>query len=130
MGEPRRVPPDARQIVQGNVWIVKDGKPVAPTGNAKVRHPRTAIGLDETGTKLTILTIDGRRPGTALGMTGPEIAQEMLRLGCTNALNLDGGGSTTLVMRDPADGDEKIINHPSDSHERPVADVIGVSVGK
>ena len=49
-----RVPSDARQIVQGNVWIVRDGKSVAPEGNAKVRHPRTLVGLDRNGTKLTL----------------------------------------------------------------------------
>ena len=103
-------------------------QPVAPTGNAKVRHPRTAIGLDHRGTKLTILIVDGRRPGIATGMTGPEIAQEMLRLGCVDAINLDGGGSTTLVMRDRDDDQLKVINHPSDLRERPVADVIGITV--
>src|SRR5206468_7192011 len=104
---PGRIPKDARQIVQGNVWIVRDGHGVAPTGNAAVRHPRTAVGIDRSGAKLTILTIDGRRPGTAIGMTGPEMAAEMLRLGCANALNLDGGGSTTLVMRDPESNELK-----------------------
>jgi exopolysaccharide biosynthesis protein len=128
IGEPQRVPVEARQMVQGNVWIVKDAKPVTPTSNAKVRHPRTVIGLDARGTKLTILTIDGRRPGIAAGMTGPEIAQEMLRLGCVNAMNLDGGGSTTLVMRNPDNHELKVVNHPSDARERPVADVIGIAI--
>ena len=61
-------------------------------------------------------------------MNGAEMSAEMLRLGCETAINLDGGGSTTLVMRDPSDHELKTINHPSDARERPVADVIGISV--
>jgi exopolysaccharide biosynthesis protein len=128
IGQPDELPRDARQLVQGNVLVLKDGKPIAEKGNAKVRHPRTVLGVDASGTRLTILTIDGRRPGTASGMTGTEMGQEMLRLGCTDALNLDGGGSTTLVVRDPESGEEKVVNRPSDGHERSVADVLGVEV--
>jgi exopolysaccharide biosynthesis protein len=130
MGDPKNVPPDAKQLVQGNVWLVRDGKAVEPKGNAKVRHPRTVLGLDASGTKLTILTVDGRRPGVAMGMNGPEMAEQMIRLGCKNAINLDGGGSTTLVMRDPESDQIKVINQPSDKRERPVANVIGVTVGR
>jgi exopolysaccharide biosynthesis protein len=86
------------------------------------------IGVDHAGTKLVLLTIDGRRPGTATGMTGPEMAAEMLRLGCDDAMNLDGGGSTTLIIRDPSSGELKVVNQPSDKHERAVADVVGISV--
>jgi len=128
MGDPKNIPTDAKQLVQGNVWIVKDGKPAEPKGNAKVRHPRTVLGLDAGGTKLTILTIDGRHPGVAMGMNGAEMAGRMIQLGCVNAINLDGGGSTTLVMRDPSNDEFKVINHPSDGRLRPVANVIGVAV--
>jgi exopolysaccharide biosynthesis protein len=61
-------------------------------------------------------------------MTGTEMGREMQRLGCVNAINLDGGGSTTLVIREPDSGEEKVINRPSDGHERSVADVLGVTV--
>ena len=67
----------------------------------KVRHPRTVVGLDKDGSTLTILTVDGRRAGVSIGMTGPELGEEMKRLGCDTAINLDGGGSTELVLRDP-----------------------------
>jgi exopolysaccharide biosynthesis protein len=128
LGDLKDVPPNARQMVQGNVWLVRDGKPVEPKGNAKVRHPRTIVGLDKSGTRLVLLTVDGRRPGTATGMNGAEMSAQVLRLGCTDAINLDGGGSATLVMYDPSDHQLKTMNQPSDLRERSVADVIGVSV--
>jgi exopolysaccharide biosynthesis protein len=52
----------------------------------------------------------------------------MLRLGCNEALNLDGGGSSVMAVRDPASGQMKILNAPTDGHERAVANVLGISV--
>jgi exopolysaccharide biosynthesis protein len=71
--------------------------------------------------------VDGRRPGVAIGMSYDEEAALMLRLGCQQALNLDGGGSSVMAIRNPA-GEYQILNTPSDGHERPVADVLGISV--
>jgi exopolysaccharide biosynthesis protein len=93
-----------------------------------VRHPRTAIGLNRDATTLTILTVDGRRPLSAWGMTGPELAAEFQKLNCWTALNLDGGGSTTLVMRDPQSNELKVLNNPSDNRERPVGNAIGITI--
>ena len=61
----------------------------------KVKHPRTAIGITKNK-QLIMLTIDGRLPGHAIGVSIPEIAYLMKQLGCEYALNLDGGGSSTL----------------------------------
>lgn len=72
------------------------------------RHPRTAIGAKKDGT-LLFVTVDGRRPQDSVGMSIPELTDLMLELGCTAAVNLDGGGSTTMVVRD------QIVNHPSSS---------------
>ena len=121
-------PPDDWEVVGGNTLLVKDGVDVAPA--VKTRHPRTAVGLDATGTKLTILVVDGRKPGIAVGMSYDELAREMLRLGCRQALNLDGGGSTVMAIRDAGSGNMKILNQPTDGHERAVADVLGISVKK
>lgn len=123
------VPKGARQLVAGNCYVLKDGVIVEPAGRVmQVRHPRTVVGVNQQGSRLVLLTVDGRRPGVSNGMTGPDLGAEMLRLGCWNALNLDGGGSTTLVMRDPATGEVKVLNQPSDGRERPVADVVGVII--
>jgi len=75
------------------------------------RHNRTAVGLRSDGS-IILLTIDGRTTSSE-GMTLDELTKTMRWLGCTEALNMDGGGSTTLYIRDyPEDG---IINHPSDN---------------
>ncbi|MGC9944144.1 MAG: phosphodiester glycosidase family protein [Verrucomicrobiota bacterium] len=118
-------PPDDWEVIGGNTLLIKDGVDVAPP--VKTRHPRTAAGLDATGTKLILLVVDGRKPGIAVGMSYEELAREMLKLGCRQALNLDGGGSSLMAIRDPKTGEMKILSHPTDGHERAVADVLGIS---
>jgi exopolysaccharide biosynthesis protein len=120
-------PADAREVIGGNVILVRAGK-IIPHKN-KIRHPRTAVGLDAAGTKMTLLVVDGRKRGVAVGMSYDELAAEMLRLGCTEALNLDGGGSSVMALR-TTDGKYKILNAPTDGRERAVADVLGISVEK
>ena len=73
---------------------------------------------------------DGRKPGIAAGMSYDELGVEMQRLGCRVALNLDGGGSSVLAVRDSATGKMKILNEPTDGHERAVADVLGITVDR
>ena len=119
-------PPDAREVIGGNTLLVQAGK-IIPH-NSKVRHPRTVAGLDATRSKLTLLLVDGRKPGVAVGMSYDELAAEMLRLGCTEVLNLDGGGSSVIAVR--ADGKMKILNAPTDGRERAVANALGISVEK
>ncbi len=72
----------------------------------------------------------GRKPGVALGMSYHELAAEMIRLGCKEALNLDGGGSSVMAVRDPAAGRIKILNQPTDGRERAVADALGIFLDK
>jgi len=72
--------------------------------------------------------VDGRQPKLSIGMTLAELSTEMLALGCAGALNLDGGGSSTLVVRDAATHQLIVRNSPSDGKERAVADVLGVTV--
>lgn len=118
---------DATAAVSGNVFVLQKGEVVPEKANAAQRHPRTVVGIDQDGKKLVILVVDGRML-SSIGMTGTDMGNEMKRLGCWTAINLDGGGSTTMVMRDPSDQTYHVINKPSDGHERPVADVLGVSV--
>ncbi len=118
---------DDWEVLSGNVMLVRDGK-IVPHEKNKTRHPRTVVGLNRDATKLILLVVDGRKPGVALGMSYDELAAEMVRLGCYNALNLDGGGSSVLAVRDPAKGEFKILNEPTDGRERAVANVLGVTV--
>jgi hypothetical protein len=121
-----RATPDDWEVIAGNIMLVKDG--VIVPKPSKVINPRTAVGLNAKGTKLLILVIDGRQPGLSVGTSDADTAAEMLHLGCRQAVNLDGGGSTVMAVRDPASGQIRIINIPSDGHERPVANILGISV--
>ena len=82
----------------------------------------------DAGATLVLIVVDGRQPGEATGMSLTELGQLMLDLGCHDALNLDGGGSSNLVLRDPLTGELKVINRPSDGRERAVVNVLGVSI--
>lgn len=129
LGPSSEVDPSIRQIVGGGQIIVQSGKPASLTNAfAITRNPRTAVGVDRSGKLLTLLVVDGRQPDLSVGMTLPELSLEMMRLGCFSALNLDGGGSSTLIYRDPVTQKLEVINSPSDKKERSVADVLGVSV--
>lgn len=93
------------------------------------RHNRTALGLRPDGTTLLVVA-DGRFRHQAEGLSIPELQRVMRWLGCTEAINLDGGGSTTMYVHDrPHDG---VVNYPSDNrrhdHEgqRPVSNAIVV----
>jgi exopolysaccharide biosynthesis protein len=70
------------------------------------RHPRTAVGARADGT-LLFVTVDGRQPTVSVGMSIPELTDLMLELGCVSAINLDGGGSTTMVIGG------QVVNKPS-----------------
>lgn len=117
---------DDWEIISGNVMLVRDGKPVPH--DSKARHPRTVAGLNADATRLILMVVDGRNPGVAVGMSYDELAAELIRLGCHQALNLDGGGSSVLAVRDPVQNEFKILNEPTDGCERAVANVLGISV--
>ncbi|MDX1971597.1 MAG: phosphodiester glycosidase family protein [Candidatus Sumerlaeia bacterium] len=85
------------------------------------RNPRTALGYTSTN-KLLLVTVDGRTTAGA-GMTLTELATTMRDLGCSQAMNLDGGGSTTMWTKSNG-----IINTPSDGTERSVVSALGVYV--
>jgi exopolysaccharide biosynthesis protein len=106
--------------VSGRPRLVENGVATPPAeAFVTVRHPRTAVGLKKDGT-LVILVADGRREG-ALGFTGPEMSEIFLAEGAVDAINLDGGGSTTLYIA--AEGG--VQNKPSDGHERVVVNHLG-----
>jgi len=119
----------AKQIVGGGQIILRNGIAIKYQSSfATDRHPRTAVGISRGGKCLTLLVVDGRQPSHSIGMSLAELANEMIQLGCKDAINLDGGGSTTLVYRDPVTKQLSVLNSPSDGKERSVADVLGVTV--
>lgn len=118
--------PWMEHIVSGTPLLVEDGEIAVEHGgnNLARKHPRTAIGLDEEGRTLILAVVDGRWPGQSHGMSLTELADLMKDLGAHRALNLDGGGSTTLYIRN-ADG---VVNRPSGGSERAVSNLLGVRI--
>jgi hypothetical protein len=103
--------------------MITDWEPEkARAGFATERHPRTVIGTSGDG-RVWLITVDGRNPALSLGMNFAELQALARRVGLVDALNLDGGGSTTMVVNG------SVRNHPSDlTGPRRVSDAITVSV--
>ncbi|MBQ2429895.1 MAG: phosphodiester glycosidase family protein, partial [Alistipes sp.] len=78
----------------------------------ETRHPRSAIYTKDDGT-VVFITVDGRSAGNADGMSIPELAYLVKILGGYDAINLDGGGSTTLWLKDAPDNG--VLNYPTDN---------------
>lgn len=112
--------PKLNQLIGGYPKIINNGSNYVQQGynqeggppHTFERHPRTAIGFSEDSTKVYFITVDGR--GYSVGMTLNELADFMIEIGVHHGLNLDGGGSTTMWVRN------KIVNNPSDGIERAV----------
>ena len=124
-----RIPRGAAPVMIIGGWprILRDGENVAGESatvegtlsrNAEARHPRTAVGFSRDSSTLFVLTVDGRSENSG-GMTLVELASVMRELGAWQAMNFDGGGSTTMVI------DGKVVNHPSDKEgERAVGNAL------
>ncbi len=89
-------------------------------GFADVTHPRTALGLTASG-KLVMAVVDGRQPGYSVGVRLDELAELMLARGVVTAINMDGGGSSTLAVRLPGEDGVTQVNRGSDGFERSVS---------
>ncbi|MFP5299198.1 MAG: phosphodiester glycosidase family protein [Actinomycetota bacterium] len=109
-----------RESVGGNPTLVENGRVVVPKSTAPffARHPRTGVGVTPRG-KVIFATVDGRQR-RSVGMTLRGFARFFRGLGAETALNLDGGGSTTMVVRG------RVMNRPSDGAERPVSSALVV----
>ena len=126
-----QIPPVQEKIVEligGTPRLIRNGAATVEWENehtnrsfAYDRHPRTAVGFNQDSTKLYFFTVDGRQPGYSVGMSLFELANYMLEWGVYQGVNLDGGGSTTMVVRN------NIVNSPSDAGgERSVANALMV----
>lgn len=88
---------------------------------ASERHPRTAVGTNKDGSKVYFVTVDGRQNGYSDGMTLTEFANYLDDKGIYQAMNLDGGGSTTMAVRQLGNTLPSVINSPSDGWQRSVS---------
>jgi hypothetical protein len=124
-----KCPVDTIQGIAGSKIFIDRGKPKAEfsqTPNDKP-YPRMAAAIDREGKKLWLITVDGKQPLYSEGVKMSELTEIAMELGAYTALNLDGGGSTTLVMA--ATQGAKVLNAPIHTklpmRERPVANHLG-----
>lgn len=101
----------SQMAIGGGPALVRNGAALSFTG-LQPRHPRTALGWNQDF--YFLVEVDGRQRASA-GMSFPELAAYMSKLGCTDAMNLDGGGSATLWAYG------NVMNSPSEGRERPAA---------
>ena len=99
----------------GGPTLVHQGAPMH-WNTPPPRHPRSAIGWNDQ--YLFLVEVDGRQAGLSVGMSFPELADYLVRLGCQEALNLDGGGSSTLWVLG------QVMNSPCYGHERNMANAL------
>ncbi len=119
------VPADwMHDVITGKPWLIRDGR--ATLNWTRPQHvyrpnPRTVAGVTSDRRTLVLLAADGRRPGVP-GLTGFQLVRVLQEFGVTDAINLDGGGSTALVLGG------RVRNRPSDRHERVVMTHLGVRI--
>lgn len=115
----------SEDIIGGVPQLIKNGKieitweqEKSSKSFVETKHPRTAVAKLKDG-KFLMVTVDGRQPEHSVGMNLNELAEILLELGAVDAMNLDGGGSTTMFLNG------KVVNKPSDkTGERSVSDAI------
>ncbi len=109
-GAPRLVVGGWPRLLHDGVNVAKEAATIEGTisRNAEARHPRTAIGYDKDRRTLWLVAVDGRT-AASVGMTLVELADAMRGLGAWQAMNFDGGGSTTMVI------EGRVVNTPSDA---------------
>ncbi len=113
-----------RQAAAGFGGLIHRGEMVAAGG--RDLHPRTAVGIDRQQRWLTLVVVDGRQPKVSEGMSQRELADLMVELGCHDAINLDGGGSSIMLLEDN-EGHLRLQNRPSDrTGPRPIPVMLGI----
>ncbi len=115
---------EAKSAFGGGTLLVQNGELTEFTHNISGYNPRSAIGTDKSGTKVYFVAVDGRQQKSR-GMTQEELAQLMIKLGCYQAINLDGGGSTRLLAASAASQVLHVANSPTEN--RKVINAIGIS---
>lgn len=118
--------------LSGDRMVVFNGEPVPGLDDEEL-DPRTAIGKDKSGRHLILVVVDGRQPFYSMGATFVELADLLIEYGAYEAMNLDGGGSSTMVIEGKID-EPIILNSPIDNYipgrERPVANHLGIFLTK
>jgi hypothetical protein len=118
--------------VSGDRLVVQKGVTVKNLA-AQIPNPRTAIGVNKNGRWMILMVVDGRQEGYSEGVTFPELAELLKSYGVYTGVNMDGGGSSTMIIKG-VDGDARILNSPIDQNvpgkERSVANHLGLYLKK
>lgn len=121
---------DAKYMIGTGPLLVKNGQVSISMDEsvsfAKGRNPRTAIATNKEGDQVFLVTIDGRQPGYSNGVSIRDLANYLVSIGAYNAINLDGGGSSAMVVRQPGNAQPTLVNRPSDGRERAVSSILQV----
>jgi hypothetical protein len=128
------VPLRAENAVAGNQRLLTNGVVTSPNDSyTTTLHPHSAVGVDVSNRHIFLMVVDGRQGNFSQGMRTDEMAEFLRAFGVDNAINLDGGGSSTLVFSDGFNGAARTVNSPSDSSterspggERAVANQFGL----
>lgn len=119
------------QAVAGSTMLVASGKAVSVDKNSPDNQgllPRTVVGIDASGKKLWLVLVDGRQPSYSEGVTLAELSQILVELGVDSAINLDGGGSASLVVAEP--NGSRLVNSAVRNRipmsQRPVGNHLGI----
>ncbi|MDA0321228.1 MAG: phosphodiester glycosidase family protein [Verrucomicrobia bacterium] len=120
-------PKPAKHALAGFGRLMQDGEITEQRSGPL--HPRSAVGYDAARSALVLVVVDGRQNGYSEGMTQIELANLMQELGCATALNLDGGGSSILLLADDS-GALEVKNQPSDGSRRPIPVMLGIRLKK
>ncbi len=120
---------DIKMSVSGSAILVENGVIPAKFSftatDTVVKSPKTALGFSKDGKTMFLVTVDGRQT-SSVGLTLKDMALFMQSIGASNALNMDGGGSTTMVARPLGETSVKVMNKPSDGVTRSVINGVGV----
>lgn len=116
-------PPSLRAAIGGRPVLLQNGE-IPPDFDDAI-HPRSAIGFNRDGTRAWWVVVDGRST-LSRGVTLHQMARLLKDFGATEALNLDGGGSATLLARTPGEWQPIVWNLPSDGRERPLPNGLGI----
>jgi len=118
-----------QMAIGGGPLLLQDGEvvedPYTPApGERDRRSPVAAVGIGQDRRTMMIVEVDGRQPRLSIGLTRPQLATYLQRLGAVQAMAFDSGGSATMVVRLPGQRVPRVVNSPSDGVERPVGNAL------
>ena len=119
----RGITADNYNVIWGRFDAIINGE--VQTGDERYRQPRTAMGINQDGTRLYLIVVDGRQPRYSMGFTRAEVGQLLAAFGAYNGMLCDEGGSSCLYLKQFGG----IVNSPSDGEERPTYTHFGILLG-